>query len=151
MIRRSLARVSSGPRPLRRASPPDRGQANHDRQRGACLHACQYAPPHEFAVNLPRALARGDWSGLSEHAPAAQLDVLQKLCHDLMARAAGAAPRFFDAAHLPPVPPWRALANWSRELLEAARTVEHPYQAGLLQEAWAARTRQVLGQASRRP
>jgi citrate/tricarballylate utilization protein len=24
---------------------------------GACLHACQYAPPHEFAVNLPRAMA----------------------------------------------------------------------------------------------
>ena len=23
----------------------------------ACLYACQYAPPHEFAVNLPRALA----------------------------------------------------------------------------------------------
>jgi citrate/tricarballylate utilization protein len=25
---------------------------------GACLHACQYAPPHEFAVALPQALAR---------------------------------------------------------------------------------------------
>ncbi len=25
---------------------------------GACLHACQYAPPHEFAVALPPALAR---------------------------------------------------------------------------------------------
>src|SRR5262245_16357635 len=25
---------------------------------GACLHACQYAPPHEFGVNLPRSLAR---------------------------------------------------------------------------------------------
>lgn len=24
---------------------------------GACLHACQYAPPHEFAVNVPRSLA----------------------------------------------------------------------------------------------
>ncbi len=24
---------------------------------GACLHACQYAPPHEFAVSLPQALA----------------------------------------------------------------------------------------------
>lgn len=24
---------------------------------GACLHACQYAPPHEFALNLPRAMA----------------------------------------------------------------------------------------------
>jgi citrate/tricarballylate utilization protein len=25
---------------------------------GACLHACQYAPPHDFAVNVPRAMAR---------------------------------------------------------------------------------------------
>lgn len=25
---------------------------------GACLHACQYAPPHEFAVNLPQAMAQ---------------------------------------------------------------------------------------------
>jgi citrate/tricarballylate utilization protein len=25
---------------------------------GACFHACQYAPPHEFAVNIPRAMAR---------------------------------------------------------------------------------------------
>ncbi len=25
---------------------------------GACLHACQYAPPHAFAVNIPRAMAR---------------------------------------------------------------------------------------------
>ena len=24
---------------------------------GACLHACQYAPPHEFAINVPRAMA----------------------------------------------------------------------------------------------
>lgn len=25
---------------------------------GACLHACQYAPPHEFAVNIPQAMAQ---------------------------------------------------------------------------------------------
>jgi citrate/tricarballylate utilization protein len=25
---------------------------------GACLHSCQYAPPHEFAVNVPQAMAR---------------------------------------------------------------------------------------------
>ncbi len=25
---------------------------------GACLHACQYAPPHEFAVNVHQAMAR---------------------------------------------------------------------------------------------
>lgn len=25
---------------------------------GACLHACQYAPPHEFAVNVPQSMAK---------------------------------------------------------------------------------------------
>ncbi|NMY91822.1 tricarballylate utilization 4Fe-4S protein TcuB [Pseudomonas oryzihabitans] len=25
---------------------------------GTCLHACQYAPPHEFAVNIPQAMAK---------------------------------------------------------------------------------------------
>jgi citrate/tricarballylate utilization protein len=25
---------------------------------GACFHACQYAPPHEFAVNVPQAMAQ---------------------------------------------------------------------------------------------
>jgi len=32
--------------------------ANLCHQCGACLHACQYAPPHEFAVNVPRAMAQ---------------------------------------------------------------------------------------------
>src|SRR5262245_63032725 len=25
---------------------------------GECLYACQYAPPHEFAINVPRTLAQ---------------------------------------------------------------------------------------------
>ena len=25
---------------------------------GECLYACQYAPPHEFGINVPRTLAR---------------------------------------------------------------------------------------------
>ncbi|MDS1139024.1 tricarballylate utilization 4Fe-4S protein TcuB [Pusillimonas sp. SM2304] len=25
---------------------------------GACLHACQYAPPHEFGINIPQAMAQ---------------------------------------------------------------------------------------------
>ena len=32
--------------------------ANLCHQCGACLHACQYAPPHDFGVNVPRAMAR---------------------------------------------------------------------------------------------
>jgi DNA polymerase-3 subunit delta' len=100
---------------------------------------------------LPTALARGDWSGLSEWAPAQQLDVLQKLCHDLMAVAVGAAPRFFPAAQLPAPPRMGLLAAWSRELMAAARSVEHPFNAGLMQEAWAARTRQMLATRTAKP
>jgi citrate/tricarballylate utilization protein len=39
---------------------------------GACLHACQYAPPHEFAVNVPRAMAQVRVKTYSDYAwPAA--------------------------------------------------------------------------------
>ena len=95
-------------------------------------------------TQLPQALARGDWTLLADWPGARQLAVLQKLCHDLMAAAAGAAPRFFPASTLPKAPRWAVLATWSRELMGAARTVEHPFNAGLMQEAWAARTRQIL-------
>ncbi len=98
---------------------------------------------------LPKALARGDWSALVAWPAAQQLAVLQKLCHDLMAHACGAPARFFPATELPAAPRWTVLAAWSRELMQAARSVEHPYNAGLMQEAWAARTRQVL--AARAP
>ncbi|MGE0350410.1 DNA polymerase III subunit delta' [Hydrogenophaga sp.] len=101
-------------------------------------------------AQLPQALARGDWGTLAGWPPAQQLAVLQKLCHDLMARASGAPARFFPAEQLPPAPRWSALAQWSRELMSAARTVEHPYNAGLTQEAWAARTRQVLASGNTR-
>lgn len=93
---------------------------------------------------LPQALSRGDWALMIGWPAAQQLAVLQKLCHDLMAMASGGAPRFFPAAQLPPAPRWTALATWSKELLAAARSVEHPFNPGLTQEAWAARTRAVL-------
>lgn len=104
---------------------------------GLGLHAQAWA-------QLPQALARGDWSAMADWPPARQLDVLQKLCHDLMSCRAGAPTRFFSAEHLPAAPRWFTLSTWSRELFTAARSVEHPYNAGLMQQAWAARTRQVL-------
>jgi len=100
---------------------------------------------------LPQALSRGDWSSLTPWPAARQLAVLQKLCHDLMAQASGAAPRYFPVSQLPPAPRWTALAQWSKELLAAARSVEHPYNPGLMQEAWAARTRQVLARQPKTP
>ncbi|WP_374407012.1 DNA polymerase III subunit delta' [Hydrogenophaga sp.] len=99
---------------------------------------------------LPQSLARGDWTLVSDWPASQQLAVLQKLCHDLMSVAGGGAPRFFDAASLPPAPRWGVLARWSKALLDDARTVEHPYNAGLMQEAWVAATRQVLSRTPQR-
>jgi len=87
---------------------------------------------------LPRALARGEPGALADLAPPQAIDALQKLCHDLLARATGAAPRFFEAAELPAATPaltLRALTDWSRALSQAARTAEHPFNPGLMLEA----------------
>ena len=46
---------------------------------GACLHACQYAPPHEFAVNVPQAMARVRVQTYTDYAWPAALGALYKL------------------------------------------------------------------------
>ncbi|MEZ0309554.1 MAG: DNA polymerase III subunit delta' [Ramlibacter sp.] len=93
---------------------------------------------------LPKAVARGDSAALADWVPAQAVGALQKLCHDLMAVKAGAAPRFFRAADLPPAASFAALAAWSRELSRTARTVEHPFNAGLMLEALVSQARSAL-------
>ncbi|GAA6141055.1 DNA polymerase III subunit delta' [Hydrogenophaga sp. 5NK40-0174] len=95
-------------------------------------------------AGIPGALAKGDWSDLADWPAARQLDVMQKLCHDLLACASGAEPRFFDARSLPAAGRLPVLAAWARDLSQQARSVEHPYNAQLMQEAWAARAKDVL-------
>jgi DNA polymerase-3 subunit delta' len=84
---------------------------------------------------LPKAVARGDAGAVAGFSPAQAVDALQKLCHDLLSLQAGAQPRFFAAADLPPPAPVGALSAWWRELARTARTVEHPFNAGLMLEA----------------
>ncbi|PUA19865.1 tricarballylate utilization 4Fe-4S protein TcuB [Glaciimonas sp. PCH181] len=45
---------------------------------GACLHACQYAPPHEFAVNVPQAMAKVRVETYADYAWPAALGALYK-------------------------------------------------------------------------
>nr|WP_241673034.1 tricarballylate utilization 4Fe-4S protein TcuB [Lacisediminimonas profundi] len=45
---------------------------------GACLHACQYAPPHEFAVNIPQSMAKVRVQTYAEYAWPASLGALYK-------------------------------------------------------------------------
>jgi DNA polymerase-3 subunit delta' len=100
--------------------------------------------------SLPKAIARGDASLVGDWSPAKAVDGLLKLCHDLMAVRAGAGPRFFQAADLPRPPPYDALAQWSRELARTLRTVEHPYNAGLLLEVLVSQGRSALHSANTR-
>ena len=93
---------------------------------------------------LPKAIARGDVSPLAQWGPAQVLDVLQKLCHDQLALVHGAAPRFFQTVDLPANANAKALSAWSRELMQASRTVEHPFNAGLMLEALVNQARQAL-------
>ncbi len=116
----------------------------------------QNSPAGEAAQHwqsLPKAMARGDVSALSDWAPAQAVDALQKLCHDVLAVRVGAAPRFFNAADLPAQPPTAAgkangglyaLASWAKELATTARTVEHPYNPGLMLESLVSRARLAL-------
>ncbi|MDR6858896.1 DNA polymerase III subunit delta' [Variovorax guangxiensis] len=100
---------------------------------------------------FPKAMQRGEIGALADHAPAQAIGALQKLCHDLMAVDSGAAPRFFEAADLPAVPPRAALGRWARSLANAAKTAEHPFNAGLMLEALVSEARSTLNSASRRP
>jgi DNA polymerase-3 subunit delta' len=93
---------------------------------------------------LPQALAHGQAQAMAEWESALQLDVMQKVCHDAMAVASGAEPRFFEVAHLPPKAHLFRLQRWSQELMHAARSVEHPVNAGLRWEAWVSQAQQAL-------
>jgi DNA polymerase-3 subunit delta' len=94
---------------------------------------------------VPRAvLGQGGAGGATAFSgwPAARvLDALQKLCHDGMALAGGAAPRFFAAAQLPRPAGMPALAEWSRELSRMARQIDHPWNEGLWVDAALERAR----------
>lgn len=93
---------------------------------------------------LPKAVARGEVAALADFSPAEAVDALQKICHDLLAMSAGGTPRFFLAQELPAASTQRQLASWWRELAATMRTVEHPFNAGLLLESLVTRARQAL-------
>ena len=103
---------------------------------------------------LPKAMARGEVSALADWTPAQAVDALQKLCHDMLAIRAGASPRFFGPQDLPVSaarqgqqgggPGFAALGAWAKELAAAARTVEHPYNPGLMLESLASRAQLAL-------
>jgi DNA polymerase-3 subunit delta' len=124
----------------------------------------QSSPAAETAQrwqDFPKAMLRGDVGALADWPAAMAVDALQKLCHDLWAVRVGANPRFFNAKNLSAIiekssgkaghaseelvgTGLPALASWSRELNAIARTVDHPYNPGLLIESLVSRAKTTL-------
>jgi DNA polymerase-3 subunit delta' len=92
----------------------------------------------------PKALVRGDTAVIADWTPAQLVESLQKLCHDLLALRSGAAPRFFEPGDLPAAGSVAGLTGWWRSLAETTRTVEHPFNAGLMREDLVAQARTAL-------
>ncbi len=93
---------------------------------------------------LPKAVLRGDVGAVSDATPAQTIAMLQKLCHDLLALKTGGEPRFFMAIDLPAAGTVSSLTQWSKDLMDAARTAEHPFNAGLMLEALVGRAQTAL-------
>jgi DNA polymerase-3 subunit delta' len=110
--------------------------------------ALQFAPIAGLWPRLPRAVQAGDVSVFKDWTPAQTVDALHKLCHDLLALRSGAAPRFFEVADLPQPGGWQALSDWAKSFSETMRTVEHPFNAGLMQEALVSQAQLALNTKS---
>jgi DNA polymerase-3 subunit delta' len=95
------------------------------------------------------AMASGETAFVRDWPIADLVDALQKLCHDAMCVNQGAAPRFFDnlSAKTGASPSLNALAQWSAALSRCRRTMEHPFNPGLMQEALVAQAKTALNLA----
>ena len=94
---------------------------------------------------FPAAMVRGDMNAVRDWTVQQLVDGQQKLCHDLLAAGTGAPPRFFSARDLAGIAvAIGPLTAWSRELARCMRTMEHPFNPGLMQEALVGRAQSAL-------
>lgn len=100
---------------------------------------------------LPKRVADGRWEPPAGVSVPRLREVLQKLCHDAMAVAAGAPPRYFPIASLPPAATWTKLADWSQSLARLARHDEHPFNAPLITDSLLAEAKAVWARPRGRP
>ncbi len=108
------------------------------------LQFSRWEPGVQAWVKLPKAMARGDVSALKDWSPAQAVSALHKICHDVLALKTGAAPRFFEVADLPGGGSVASLTAWARALAATTRSVEHPFNPGLMLEALASQAQRAL-------
>lgn len=110
------------------------------------LRACSGRPLDALALSrdgvdaaawarLPAAVAAGKVAAFNGWSVPRIVDALQKVCHDSLALALSAPPRFFEADRLAATGSPEALAAWSRELERVSRHDEHAWNEALLVES----------------
>ncbi len=98
---------------------------------------------------FPKAMLAGDASYCSDLPASEVIDALQKLCHDLLMLQTRSTLRYFNEADLPKLKVSSAqLTAWFKRLSQAAKTSEHPFNAGLMLEALCTEAREVLNSSS---
>ncbi|MDE2592780.1 MAG: DNA polymerase III subunit delta' [Burkholderiales bacterium] len=97
-----------------------------------------------YWAQLPKEVAQGQSSKWATWPLPLQVEMLQKLCHDLACVAAGATPRYFPVDSLPAIPELSRLTAWAGELRKAQRHAEHPWNAGLKTESLLQQARMAL-------
>ena len=93
------------------------------------------------------AMAAGETAFVRDWPVTELVDALQKLCHDALCLNQGASPRFFDLKPGKAVPTLAALSQWSLGLKQSRKTMDHPFNAGLMQEALVEQARTALHSA----
>jgi len=114
---------------------------------GRPAEALQMAPIADLWARIPKAVQGGDAAIFKDWTPAQCVDALHKLCHDVLALKSSAEPRFFDVSNLPRSGSWESLTTWEKSLRNIRRNVEHPFNAGLLQEALVSQAQIALNSA----
>lgn len=97
-------------------------------------------------AEFPAAMARGEVGFVKDWSVSDLVDAMQKLCHDVTAVCAGAQPRFFGLHMLKPTAKAQiaGVSAWHSDLVKVRKTMDHPFNSGLMFEALVERARSAL-------
>lgn len=108
------------------------------------LHWAQSGIGAELWLNLPRRIAQGRADTFADWPLSRLIETLQKLCHDSLCVAVGAAPRYFPQQCLGSPGDIANLVKWSAVLHEQATHAEHPWQTSLKLESLVDQARRAM-------
>ncbi|WP_374662285.1 DNA polymerase III subunit delta' [Inhella sp.] len=98
-------------------------------------------------AGFARSVARAELGDFIGWKPEALIDLLQRLCSDLLRVTAGGPPQYFSADQLPKARQAAPLQAWAAELRAARRHATHPLQWALWLEALGVQAQRALRQA----